>query len=119
MCCEEASLKIRVKRITFFVEDLDAATKYYRDTLGLGVADVREGWSSFHASRDIEFAFHRGKGRRPRIELLVEGDLREARALLNERGARLGNCKEVCGREICIGKDRDGNSVQLSADSRG
>ena len=101
-------MKIRVKRITFFVDDLDAATKYYRGTLGLGVADVREGWSSFHASRDIEIAFHRAKGRGPRIELLVEGDL---------RGARLGSCKKVRGREICIGKDSDGNSVQLSADS--
>ena len=118
MASEEAFLKIRIKRLTFFVEDLGAATKYYRDTLGLGVADVREGWSAFHASRDIEIAFHRGKGRRPRIELVVEGDLREARALLNERGARLGTCKKVRGREICIGNDRDGNSVQLSADSR-
>ena len=111
----KAHLKIRIERITFFVDDLDAATKYYRDTLGLGVADVREGWSSFHASDDIEIAFHRGKGRRPPIELAVEGDLQKARTFLNERGARLGSCKTIRGREICVGKDRDGNSVQLAS----
>jgi hypothetical protein len=87
----------------------------HRDTLGLDVADVREGWSSFLASVDVEIAFHRGKGRRPRIELVVDGDLREARDLLNTRGARLGSCEELRGREICTGKDRDGNSIQLSA----
>ena len=108
--------KIRVHRITFCVDALDATTTYDRDILGLKPVDVREGWSSFHASRDVEIAFHRGKGRRPRIELLVEGDLREARALLNEQGARLGACKTLLGREICVGKDRDGNTIQLSAD---
>ena len=107
---------IRVHRITFFVDDLDAITAYYRDALGLPVADVREGWSAFRASKDTEIAFHRGKGRRPRIELVVKCDLRAVRAALNARGARLGECKSVRGRDVCVGKDKDGNSVQLSAD---
>ena len=108
-------MNIRVERITFFVTDLDGATRYYRDVLGLAVADVREGWSAFRGSAETEIAFHRGTGRRPRIELVVEGGLEEARALLNERGARLGPCKEVRGRLICSGKDRDGNTIQLAA----
>ena len=109
-------LNIRVQRITFFVDDLEATTAYYRDTLGLPAADVREGWSAFRASKDTEIAFHKGTGRRPRIELVVKGDLREARAALNARGARLGECKKMRGRDVCVGKDKDGNSVQLSAD---
>jgi hypothetical protein len=48
--------------------------------------------------------------------LVVRGSLREARAALNARGARLGECKSVRGRDVCVGKDRDGNSVQLAAD---
>lgn len=113
------SLALRVQRITFFVDDLDAATAYYRDALGLRVADIRAGWSAFRASKTTEIAFHRGKGRRPRIELVVEGELREGRALLNARGARLGECQKVRGRDVCVGKDRDGNSIQLSADPSG
>jgi len=61
------TLIVRVHRLTFFVDDLDAATGYYRDVLGLPVADVREGWSAFAASKDTEIAFHKGKGHRPRI----------------------------------------------------
>lgn len=109
---------IRVQRITFFVDDLDAVTAFYRDVLGLSAADIRDGWSAFRASKETEIAFHKGKGRRPRIELVVKGDLREARAALNARGARLGECKKVRGRDVCVGKDKDGHSVQLSAEDR-
>jgi hypothetical protein len=35
------------------------------------------------------------------------------------RGARLGECKTVRGRDVCVGKDRGGNSVQLSAEEAG
>jgi hypothetical protein len=36
------------------------------------------------------------------------------------RRGELWRAKEILrGREMCIGKDSDGNSVQLSADSRG
>jgi hypothetical protein len=49
--------------------------------------------------------------------LVVNGDLREARALLNARGARLGEGKIVRGRDVCVGKDRDGHSIQVSAET--
>jgi hypothetical protein len=35
---------------------------------------------------------------------------------MNARGARLGACKTVRGRTVCLGKDRDGNSIQLSGE---
>ena len=110
------SLDLRVHRVTFFVDNLETVTAYYRDALGLPVSEIREGWSAFLASKHTEIAFHQGKGRRPRIELLVKGDLREARAVMNARGARLGECRSVRGRTVCLGKDRDGNSIQLSAE---
>jgi catechol 2,3-dioxygenase-like lactoylglutathione lyase family enzyme len=113
------SLDLRVHRVTFFVDDLEAVTAYYRNALGLPAAHIREGWSAFLASKHTEIAFHRGKGRRPRIELVVKGDLQEARTLLNDRGARLGECKNVRGRAVCVGKDRDGNAIQLSAEPSG
>ena len=110
---------LRVHRITFFVEDLEAATAYYRDALGLPVAKIREGWAAFAVAPQMEIALHRGKGRYPRIELSVRGSLEDARATLNARGARLGPSKSLRGRKICAGKDRAGNSIQLSADDSG
>jgi catechol 2,3-dioxygenase-like lactoylglutathione lyase family enzyme len=106
---------LRVHRITFFVKDLEAATTYYRDALGLPVAEIREGWAAFRAAPHVEIALHRGTGRYPRIELSVRGNLEEARASLNARGARLGPSKTVRGRRVCASKDRDGNSIQLSS----
>jgi catechol 2,3-dioxygenase-like lactoylglutathione lyase family enzyme len=50
-----------VKRITFFVGDLDAATAYYRDAIGLTAADIHESWSSFVVSRETEISF-KGRG---------------------------------------------------------
>ena len=113
------TLALRVHRITFFVKDLEAATAYYRDALGLPVAKIREGWAAFIAAPHMEIALHRGKGRYPRIELSARGNLEDARASLNARGARLGQSKTVRGRAVCTGKDRDGNSIQLSADASG
>jgi len=110
---------LRVHRITFFVEDLEAATTYYRDALGLPVAEIREGWAAFVAAPHLEIALHRGKGRYPRIELSVRGNLEEAQESLSARGALLGPIKTVRGRQVCAGKDRDGNSIQLSADASG
>jgi hypothetical protein len=74
--------------------------------------DIREGWSAFAASPGTEIALHRRRARRPRIELSVKGDLGERHA----RRARLAERRTVRGREVCMGKDRDGNSIQLSAD---
>ena len=106
---------LQLRRITFFVEDLDAATRYYGGTLGID-GSQRDGWSAFPAAGGIEVAFHRGRGRRPRLEYVTADDLDETRRVLNEAGARLGPIKEVAGRRLCSGKDPDGNTVQISAD---
>lgn len=53
-------MKLRLRRITFFVEDLDAATHYYGTTPGL-TCSHREGWSAFDVAGGFEVAFHKGK----------------------------------------------------------
>ena len=108
------SMKLELQRITFFVENLAGTTEFYRCALGLVANDIREGWAGFAGSGGVEIAFHSGKGRRPRLEFTTANDLGETREYLNERGARLGPIKEVRGRQVCLGKDRDGNSIQVS-----
>jgi catechol 2,3-dioxygenase-like lactoylglutathione lyase family enzyme len=106
---------LRLRRITFFVDDVEAAARYYRDVVGLAPGDIREGWAGFKAGKEFEIAFHRGKGRAPRLEF-VAGKLKAAREALNAKGARLGPVKSLLGRKICTGKDKDGNTIQLSGE---
>ena len=104
---------LKLVRVTLFVEDLDAQTAFYGDSLKLPAVDVRAGWSEF-GDGDVTIALHKGKGRKPRLEFVTAGSLEESRAYLNVRGARLGPIKEIRGKRIVTGKDRDGNNIQIS-----
>lgn len=108
------TVSLRLRRITFFVEDLDEATALYRDTIGLRVADIRTGWSAFSVAPNVEIAFHKGKGRNPRLEFVTDQALSAVRLSLNEKGVRLGPIKELRGRKMCNGKDRNGNTIQIT-----
>ncbi|MBI3899672.1 MAG: VOC family protein [Gammaproteobacteria bacterium] len=107
-------MKLQLHRITFFVENVANATDFYRDTLGLSVAEIRTGWSAFKVSRNVEIAFHAGKGRQPRLEFSTGAELSVAREYFNERGARLGPIKQLAGRKMCAGKDKDGNTISIT-----
>ena len=104
---------LKLVRVTLFVENLEAQTTFYGDTLKLPAVEVRAGWSEF-GDGDVTIALHKGKGRKPRLEFVTVGSLEESCTYLNSRGARLGPIKEVRGKRIMIGKDRDGNNIQIS-----
>lgn len=107
-------MKLKLERITFFVEDVEKATRVYKDLLGMTPADIRRGWSAFRVSSNFEIAFHHGKGRKPRLGFTTSQNLAMAREQLNKGGARLGPLKKLIGKSICMGKDADGNIIQLS-----
>lgn len=108
-----SSKSLKLVRVTLFVEDLEAQTAFYGDTLDLPPVDVRTGWSEY-GNGDVTIALHRGKGRKPRLEFVAKGSLEEARDYFNDRGARLGAIKELRGKRIVVGKDKDGNTIQIS-----
>lgn len=102
--------------MTFFVEDLEAQTKFYAETLNLPPADIRVGWSEFGCG-NVTIAFHRGKGRKPRLEFVCNNTLEQSQDYFRGRGARLGEIREFLGKRIIVGKDKDGNSIQISEQS--
>jgi hypothetical protein len=62
-------MSLTLRRITFFVENLPAATSYYSDALKMKGTDIRNGWSAYKVAGKFEIAFHKGKGKKatPRI----------------------------------------------------
>lgn len=104
---------LKLVRVTLFVENLETQTSFYRDKLNLPPVDVRAGWSEF-GDGEVTIALHRGKGRKPRLEFETECCLEDLRACLAERGVRLGVIKEVRAKRIVVGKDKDGNTIQIS-----
>lgn len=108
-----SKVALRLVRVTLFVDNLEAQTAFYGDALSLPPVDVRDGWSEF-GNGDVTIALHRGKGRKPRLEFVTTGSLEDARVYLKERGARIGEIKERLGKRIAVGKDKDGNTIQIS-----
>ncbi|MEM7283336.1 MAG: hypothetical protein AAF438_17095 [Pseudomonadota bacterium] len=99
-------------RITFFVEDLETQTSFYSDSFGLEPIDVRNGWSEYR-SGDFLIAFHKGKGRKPRLEFRANGPIGTAIQSLEERGVKFGAAKEIAGVTVVEGKDPSGLTIQL------
>ncbi|OED44238.1 hypothetical protein AB833_01910 [Chromatiales bacterium (ex Bugula neritina AB1)] len=86
---------------------------FYLDALNLPTVDMRAGWSEF-GSGDVTIALHRGKSRKPRFEFVTDGCLEESREYFNGRGARLGPVKEVRGKRIMTGRDKDEINIQVT-----
>jgi len=109
-------MKLSLKRITFFVEDLPAATSYYSDSLGMKGSDIRSGWSAYKVSGKFEIAFHKGKGKKPRMEFVTTDDLATVRDKMNSNGAKLGPIEKLSESVFrCRGKDPDRNSIEIFA----
>jgi len=108
---------VKLKRITFFVENLPASTSYFSDTLGMKGADIRNGWSAYKVSGKFEIAFHRGKGRKPRFEFTTDEDLAIVRERMNNAGAKLGPITDVSDNiRKCRGKDPEKNTIEIFAE---
>jgi len=110
-------MSLSLKRITFFVENLPAATSYYSDALGMKGSDIRTGWSAYKASGKFEIAFHKGKGKKPRLEFFTTDDLATVRERMNKDGAKLRPI-EILSESVhrCRGKDPERNSIEIFAE---
>jgi catechol 2,3-dioxygenase-like lactoylglutathione lyase family enzyme len=104
--------------VYYWTADMDAAVAFYRDVLGLALAQ-REGsaWAEFEAG-PIRFALHAGAPSDAApggTVVFVVDDLDETRWILERRGATFDeNDGEVPGRaRFATLHDPDGNVVQL------
>lgn len=107
-------MSLALQRIVLFVSDLEKEAAFYRDKLGLPVAEEREGWIAFDAG-GCEIALHRGK-RKARLDFESSEPLETACADLRARGLRLGEVKPHPSRDLTIvrGRDPEGNPYQIS-----
>jgi len=106
-------MALKLRYITFFVEDMDKATTFYSDILNLKGVDIRSGWSEYKVSKDFTIAFHKGRGRNPRLTFSTS-DIETERDKLIEKGARLSPLKEHRNGGIsCKGKDKDGLTIEI------
>ena len=107
-------MSLKLRYITFFVTDLDKETSFYSDVLNLQAADIRSGWSEYKVSKDFNIAFHKGKGKRPRLTFSTIGDLAKVREDLIKKGARLSPLKDHGnGTLSCKGKDKEGLTIEI------
>lgn len=83
--------------------------------LNLKAADIRQGWSEYQVSKDFNIAFHKGKGRHPRLSFTTNEDIAQVRDELIKKGARLSPLKDHGnGIMSCKGKDKDGLTIEIS-----
>lgn len=108
-------MSLKLRYITFFVTDLDKETNYYGEVLNLKAVDIRQGWSEYRVSKDFNIAFHKGKGKHPRLSFTTSEDIAQVRDDLNKKGARLSPLKDHGdGSMSCKGKDKDGLTIEIS-----
>jgi len=107
-------MALKLRYITFFVTDLEKETKFYSEILNLKAADIRTRWSEYKVSKDFNIAFHKGKGKRPRLTFTTNEDIMQVRDDLNKKGARLSPIKDH-GNGITSykGKDKEGLIIEI------
>ena len=107
-------MSLNLKRIVIFVSDFEKEAAFYRNKLGLTVAEERDGWIAFDAG-SCEIALHRGK-RKPRLDFDSSENLKDTYERLRARGVRLGEIKAHPSRDLSIarGRDPEGNPFQIS-----
>ena len=110
-------MKLALKRIVLFTRDMKRLTAFYRDVLDLPLKVDERNYKEFDAG-GCGIAIHNGASRvgarPPKLSFWIE-DIAAARAVLVERGAKLGEVKGGPDLTRCEGKDPDGNPFQLSS----
>jgi len=110
-------MKLELRRIVLFTENMERMTAFYRDVLGLKVIGTEKGWVDFDAG-PCRIALHAGPsevGKRPPKINFYTADVATARAALIQRGAKFGKVVSTAHFDMCGGKDPDGNPIGLSA----
>jgi predicted enzyme related to lactoylglutathione lyase len=113
---EALAMKLSMRRIVLFTNDMARMVSFYRDVLGLSVCKDERGWKEFDANGCV-IALHNGTsqvGKRPPKIGFWSEDVAAARQMLVARGARLGKVMSGSGLIRCEGKDPDGNPFSIS-----
>lgn len=109
-------MKLELRRVIIFTDDLEAMGAFYEKVLGLPQAGEEAGWVTFTGGA-VEIALHRGGsmiGRRPPKLAFFAEDVTAVREELVARGARMGRLLGSGDLAFCDGKDPDGNPFQIS-----
>jgi catechol-2,3-dioxygenase len=114
-------MKLQMRRVILFVQDLSKVGAFYRDVIGLTIKvspDDPKVWLEFEAGA-CSIALHDGgtpsAGRRqPKIVFHAE-DVAQVRAELIARGAKLGAIQDAGEFQFCDGKDPEGNPYSISS----
>ena len=108
--------KFELRRVVLFTANLEGMSAFYGGVLGLAVLSREDGWIDYDAGA-CRIALHKGKsavGTRPPKLVFYAEDVAAARALLVERGAKMGKVLDAGAFLMCNGKDPDGNAFQIS-----
>jgi predicted enzyme related to lactoylglutathione lyase len=114
-------MKLQMRRMILFVQDVSKVGAFYRDVLGLSEKtspDDPKAWLEFEAG-SCSIALHDGgalsAGRRqPKIVFFAE-NVTQVRAELMARGAKLGAVQDAGEFQFCDGKDPEGNPYSINS----
>src|SRR5688500_2456816 len=108
-------MKMDLRRVILFVDDLKAMTEFYEKKLGLKIDRREEGFVDFDAG-GCRLALHAGVSNPGRTKIcFYAADVSKARQELVDRGVRMGSDPGPGdGLKLCDGKDPEGNPFQIS-----
>lgn len=111
-------MKLEVRRVIVFTTNFTAMRDFYRDVLGLQLAEEEDGWADFDAG-PVRLAIHAGRGggggdAGPHKITFFATDVDMVRAALVARGVAMGKVNRFDETAFCDGHDPDGNRFQIS-----
>jgi hypothetical protein len=111
-------MKLTLKRIVIFTENIQSLELFYQNVIGLVVIGKQTGWVEFDAG-GCSVALHHGKpviGRRPPKFVFFAADVAAARTAVMKRGAvPMTEVQSTANFDMSDGKDPDGNPFQISS----
>ena len=108
-------MKIDLRRVILFVDDMKSMTDFYENKLGLKVLAREPDFVDFDAG-GCKLALHAGMSNPGRNKIcFYVADVARARKELIEKGIRMGKEPSPADTpQLCDGKDPEGNTFQLS-----
>ncbi len=114
------SVAFPMRRVIIFTRNIAAMRDFYRDVIGLTIAEADDGWIDFDAG-GARLALHAAgtvpaeavDGSPHKVVFYAE-DVAAAAQIWADRGAVMGKVKVFGDLHLCDGEDPDGNRVQLS-----
>jgi predicted enzyme related to lactoylglutathione lyase len=113
------SANLKLSHVIEFVADMDAAVKFYRDTIGLPLKFQSPGWSEF-VTGETSLALHPASEGKPAgsVELgFTVGDLPAFHQVMSAKGVKfsMAPTKQEYGRMLAQFVDSEGAHSSVSA----